>query len=111
LQLLVEMGALGFGLVLWFLLTLFRSVRAKLKHLPPDTNTALTLAAMLGIAGILVHSCVDFNLEIPANAVLFYVLCVVASMEPRFGQHRRGRRVSSTEQSPGPPLVHESVWS
>jgi hypothetical protein len=27
---------------------------------------------MLGLSGILVHSAVDFNLQIPANAALFY---------------------------------------
>jgi O-antigen ligase len=92
LQLLVEMGALGFATVLWFLLTLFRSALRKLGNQPADTNTAVTLAAVLGVIGILVHSFVDFNLQIPANAALFYVLCVVAAMEPRFGLHRRKRR-------------------
>jgi O-antigen ligase len=92
LQLLVEMGTLGFAGVLWFLLTLFRSARKKLTHWPPDTNTAVTLAAMLGISGILVHSFVDFNLQIPANASLFYALCTVAAMEPRFDLHRHSHR-------------------
>jgi len=86
LQLLVEMGALGFATLLWFLLTLFYSALKKLKRGPPNANTAVTLAATLGISGILVHSFVDFNLQIPANAALFYVLCVVAAMEPRFGR-------------------------
>ena len=49
---------------------------------------------MLGVTGILVHSLVDFNLQVPANAALFYVLCVVAALEPRFGGfgHLRLRR-------------------
>jgi hypothetical protein len=38
-----------------------------------------------------VHSLVDFNLQIPANAMWFYVLCTVAAMEPRFRNHRRER--------------------
>jgi O-antigen ligase len=88
LQLLVEMGVLGFVTVVWFLLTLARAAQKKLKCWPPDPNTAVTLGATLGISGILIHSFVDFNLQIPANAALFYMLCVVAAMEPRFG-HRR----------------------
>jgi O-antigen ligase len=95
LQVLVEMGALGFAAVLWFLLTLYRSALGKLNHGPPDINTAVTLAAMLGVTGILVHSCVDFNLQIPANAALFYVLCGVAAMEPRFGRRHRWHRNQS----------------
>ncbi len=46
----------------------------------------LALAALLGVTGILVHSLVDFNLQIPANAALFYVLCVLAAMDSKFGK-------------------------
>jgi O-antigen ligase len=92
LQVLVEMGLLGFATVVWFLLTLYRSALAKLNHWPSDINGAVTLAAMLGVTGILVHSFVDFNLQIPANAALFYVLCTAAAMKPRFGLHRRTHR-------------------
>jgi O-antigen ligase len=95
LQLLVEMGAFGFAVVVWFLLTLFRSALKKLKQWPSDINAAVTLAATLGVTGILVHSVVDFNLHIPANAALFYILCAVAAQEPRFGRHRRPHRNQS----------------
>jgi O-antigen ligase len=94
LQVLVEMGALGFAAVLWFLLVLFHSALKKLKHWPSNTNAALTLAAVLGVIGILVHSFVDFNLQIPANAALFCVLSTIAAMEPRFGRHHRRHRNS-----------------
>jgi len=89
LQLLVEMGALGFATMLWFVMVVYRSAMKKLGNWPEDTNGAVALAAVLGVTGILVHSFVDFNLQIPANAALFYVLCVVAAMEPRFGLSRR----------------------
>jgi O-antigen ligase len=94
LQLLVEMGALGFATMLWFLMTLFRSAFKKLRHFPVDTNAAMTLAAVLGVTGILVHSFVDFNLQIPANAALFYVLCTVAAMDPHFGRHHHRHNTS-----------------
>jgi O-antigen ligase len=89
LQLLVEMGALGFVTMLWFLIVVYRRATSKLRNWPEDTNGAVALAALLGISGILVHSFVDFNLHIPANAALFFVLCVIAAMEPRFGLSRR----------------------
>jgi hypothetical protein len=50
---------------------------------------------MLGITGILVHSLVDFNLQIPANAALFYVLCVVAAMDLHSG-HKPHRASSDS---------------
>ena len=98
LQLLVEMGTLGLGTALWFLLTLFRPGLRKLKSWPPDTNSAVTLAAMLGVTGILVHSFVDFNLQIPGNAALFYVLCTLCAMEPRFGRHLRRERANASRE-------------
>jgi O-antigen ligase len=89
LQLMVEMGSLGLAAMLWFLWAVYRNTIKKLTNWPEDTNGAVALAAMLGVSGILVHSFVDFNLQIPANAALFYVLCVVAAMESKFGKTRR----------------------
>lgn len=89
LQLLVEMGALGFATMLWLMVAVFRGAARKLGRWIGEVNGAVTLAALLGVIGILVHSFVDFNLQIPANAALFYVLCTVAAMEPRFNPPRR----------------------
>jgi O-antigen ligase len=89
LQLLVEMGGLGFATMLWFVIAMYRGAVKKLGNWPEDINGTVALAAMLGATGILVHSFVDFNLQIPANAALFYVFCVVAAMGTKFGQSRR----------------------
>jgi len=83
-QLLTEMGALGFVTMLWFLAIVFYQAVKKLGNWASNINGALTLAAVLGCVGILVHSLVDFNLQIPANAAFFYVLCTLCAMEPRF---------------------------
>jgi len=99
LQLLVEMGGLGFATMLWFVIVMYRGALKKLGNWPEDINGAVALAAMLGATGILVHSFVDFNLQIPANAALFYVMCVVAMMETRFGQSRR--KVSRRQRCAG----------
>jgi len=92
LQLLVEMGILGFAVMLWFLVVSYWQAAKKLRNWTKDPNGAVALAAVLGVSGIVVHSFVDFNLQIPANAALFYVLCTVAAMEPRFGSFDRMRR-------------------
>jgi len=51
-------------------------------------------AAMMGIMSIMIHSSTDFNLQIPANALLFTLLCAVAciahSMEHQ--EHETKRR-------------------
>ena len=104
LQLLVETGALGFAILLWFLWAVYRNGVSKLKNWSEDTNGAVALAALLGVSGILVHSLVDFNLQIPANAALFYVLCGTAAMESKFGKTRRKkvRRLDLITEIPSP---------
>ena len=92
LQLLIETGCLGFCIMLWFLWTMYSQAIKKLWGWPDDRNGVLTLAAMLGCTGILVHSFVDFNLHIPANAAIFYVLCTLAAMEPRFRKNLHRER-------------------
>ncbi len=96
LQLLVEMGLLGFGTMLWFLVTLFTRAVKKMRNWTSEISGAVTLACMLGLSGILVHSAVDFNLQIPANAALFYVLCTIAASEPFAQPARKRRAVRST---------------
>jgi O-antigen ligase len=89
LQLLVETGAIGFALAIWFLVRLFRQAASKLKDWQETSSGALTVAALLGCVGILVHSFLDFNLHIPANAALFYVLCAIAAAAPLYESQRR----------------------
>jgi hypothetical protein len=62
----------------------------------------MTGAALLGCVGILVHSFLDFNLQIPANAALFYVLCAIAASAPlQESQRRRVLRRHSLIVQPG----------
>jgi O-antigen ligase len=81
-QLLVETGLLGFGLMLWFLVRLYQYGSETSRRWEFQWDRALSLAALLGCTGILLHSLVDFNLQIPANAALFYVLCGLAASRP-----------------------------
>jgi O-antigen ligase len=80
-QLLAEMGLLGGGVALWFLFLLFRRSVAKLSGETLGASGGMALACLLGCVGILVHSFVDFNLQIPANAALFYVFATLAASE------------------------------
>ena len=89
-QLLVETGLLGFGLMLWFLVRLYRYGLPTTRRWEFQWDGAVSLAALLGCTGILLHSFVDFNLQIPANAALFYVLCGLAA-SPLAASSKPGR--------------------
>jgi O-antigen ligase len=97
LQHLVETGAVGFATMLWFLVALYRSALKKLSDWPNEMTGAVAIACLLGCTGILVHSFIDFNLQIPANAAWFYVLCVLAASPHAIESHRRSRRSRRTQ--------------
>ena len=86
-QLLVEMGLAGFGVMVWFLVLLARAAWRKLKSGKLGVNGGLALAGSLGVVGILVHSFFDFNLQVASNAAWFYALAAMVASpsvsEPR----------------------------
>jgi O-antigen ligase len=96
LQLLVELGLLGFATMLWFVVTIYVRAFKKIRNWTNEISGSLTLVCLLGLSGILVHSAVDFNLEIPANAALFYVMCTLAAAEP-FVKPARKRRAARSK--------------
>ena len=100
-QLLVETGLLGFGLMLWFLIRLYRSGWPTSRRWEFKWDGAVSLAALLGCTGLLLHSFVDFNLQIPANAAMFYSLCGLAA-SPLASSSKRGRyRTSGDAENEG----------
>jgi hypothetical protein len=82
--------------MVWFVVTLYTRGIKKIGNWAGEISGAMTLACLLGVSGILVHSAVDFNLQIPANAALFYVLCTLAASEP-FAKPVRKRRAVRTK--------------
>jgi O-antigen ligase len=99
-QLLVETGLLGFGLMLWFLLRLYRNGLPTSRRWEFRWDGAVSLAALLGCTGILLHSFVDFNLQVPANAAMFYVLCGLAATPlAKISKARRSRTPKDDEEN------------
>ena len=73
-QLAAESGLLGFGLMGAFVvMTLGVALAAQWKRRDPLMR-GMSFACIMGVTAILIHSWVDFNLQIPANATLFMVL-------------------------------------
>ncbi len=97
LETLAETGILGAACCAWFLVALFlRSLRLLFLH-DKSFPAALHLSGLVACAGFLVHSLVDFNLHIPANALLFFLMANLATAEifipiPLASSRRRRRQ-------------------
>ncbi|MDP2226284.1 MAG: O-antigen ligase family protein [Moraxellaceae bacterium] len=78
LQILGEYGVIGgsfFAAIV--LLCLYSAIQAQ-RERRNSLQRGMAFAAMMGIMSLLIHSTVDFNLHIPANAMLFTILCSIA---------------------------------
>jgi O-antigen ligase len=89
LEALAEMGLPGAAMMATalglFFFTAFRQVERRFRH----GWGWLQIGAAVGVVGLLVHSLVDFNLRIPANAAWF-VACLAIATHP--GPPPRNRR-------------------
>ena len=77
-QAMVEIGLIGFALIVALIFLLFREALRKARNWEHDYQGNMALAALVGCSGILIHSFCDFNLQVPANAALFAVLAGAA---------------------------------
>jgi O-antigen ligase len=73
-QIAAESGLLGLALLgMVVVLSLGAAVRAQMERRDPLMR-GMAFASFMGVTALLIHSWVDFNLQIPANALLFMVL-------------------------------------
>lgn len=78
LQVLADGGIIGGVLALWFIGVVLRDVMRGVQARDP-LIAGMALGSGAGIVGLLTHSLLDFNLQLPANAMIFLLLCSVAS--------------------------------
>lgn len=78
-QVAFETGLAGFALVCCFIVLFYRAALNRVANWRVDVRSAATLAAIVATTGILIHSLSDFNLQIPANASLFFALTALAT--------------------------------
>jgi O-antigen ligase len=95
LQMICEDGLFLILVMAWMWVAVFRKGFAKLKNASRLVR-GTALGAMSGVIAIIVHSFVDFNLYIPANALLFTVL--VAIVVVPIYQNERKRYASRYSQ-------------
>jgi O-antigen ligase len=82
-----ESGLLGLGILgLFVILSLAAALRAQWQRRDPLMR-GMSFACIMGVTAILIHSSVDFNLQIPANAVYFVVLLALGWISLHHDRH------------------------
>jgi O-antigen ligase len=99
LQLWIEYGLIGlslFGLIVIF--SFLKAVKAQQQR-----HTAIFkgmgFASMMAIISLMIHATTEFNFHIPANALLFTLICALAciSAEMEHQEHDKKKRRKHTE--------------
>lgn len=80
LELLASGGLVGIAIGIWFVVVVARKAKANLGS-SNRLRRAACLGACIGIAGVAVHSLVDFGLHMLINALVFTTLIVIATSE------------------------------
>lgn len=78
LELVASGGIVGLALFVWFVLVAVKQARVSLR-VRNDFGRAACFAALIAIAGVAVHSLVDFGLHRMLNAMIFAALIVIAT--------------------------------
>jgi len=74
----VEYGLIGsLPLLAFALIALFHAFKA-LRNQQSNYRSGIGFGVMMAIIAIMIHSFTDFNLQIPANAMTFTVVCAIA---------------------------------
>jgi O-antigen ligase len=81
LEALAETGVVGAACCAWFLVALYFQSLRRLLLQDKSFSAALHLSGLVACTGFLVHSLVDFNLHIPSNALLFFLMAHLASAD------------------------------
>lgn len=87
-QVWVETGTLGFLLMSVFLAMLYRIGLSTTAQWRRDPRASIALGSLIGCTGILVHGLSDFNLQVPANAALFFALAALATTPRPAGRNQ-----------------------
>ncbi len=108
-QIASETGLMGFGLLGGFVLSSFwAAIRAQSLRGDPLMK-GLSFAVIMSVLALVIHSAVDFSLQIPANAGTFVVILAMAWVALTVSRHHRHRSKKRRRRSRSRSSSSEAV--
>jgi O-antigen ligase len=111
LEFLAEAGLAGVLLAAWLVWSLWQGFEDRLRHGRDPFRKSIVVGALAAVAALAVHSALDFNLRLPANALVFATLLGVAG-SPREERpaHAAGRLVPAAAALTLGALAATAAW-
>lgn len=100
LQILTDTGLIGGAFAVWFVGALLINLRRALR-LRNALNSGLAIGLSAAVVSLAVHSFFDFNLQLPAIALLFLIVTAVISNLPSLEFRWRIKRPNQSMLPPG----------
>jgi len=88
LEFLSEQGAIGFSLLAGVVICSLMTALSTLRHRRNQFIAGMSFASLMASIALLIHSSVDFNLQIGANSMLFVILLAIPFICRRLDQSR-----------------------
>lgn len=110
LEFLAEGGVAGVALLAWLGWGLVAAARRALRREPSPFRRGITTGALAGVAALLFHSFLDFNLRIPSNALVFASLLGLAAAGPTEAEVVGRRRLPLVLAALLAVLASASAW-
>ncbi|HFE38020.1 MAG TPA: hypothetical protein ENK06_06320 [Gammaproteobacteria bacterium] len=86
-ELLAEQGVIGFCLIGAVIILCLKNAIQAIRHFTHLHQAAFAVGSLLAISAFLIHSLVDFNFQIPSNAIYFFVFLAIALLQSMESVH------------------------
>ncbi|MDX1811226.1 MAG: O-antigen ligase family protein, partial [Gammaproteobacteria bacterium] len=88
-ELLVEQGVVGFSLIGAAVFFTCLSAVKTILNKTGGSKSAYAFASVMAITGFMVHATVEFNFQVPSNAIYFFIFLAIAAMQGDLEEEKR----------------------
>ena len=81
LEMLVEQGVIGFSLFAIAVILALKNALSSLINSRKNRENAFAISSVMAISGFMAHGLIDFNFQVPSNAMYLFVFIAIATLQ------------------------------